>query len=293
MVKISKAELAKLKNQGIMNQKQEGYFTVRIVNGGGNFTGEQLRILADFSEKYGKGYLGLTTRQAAEIPWIKYEDLEAIKEDITNHGMKHGGHGKKVRAVVACKGGVCPHGLYDTQKYAEELHNKYFGIDLPYKCKISLTGCPNNCVGADTTDIGFMGQAYVKYDVDKCKNCGLCTRECKQKSVKLIDKKLVWDKNLCVNCGKCAVACPFGAMTIEKEGLAIYIGGKRGRSNYRFGNRLSKLYKEEDIDNITQAIFKAFKELGNEGERIALLVERIGIEAFENKVFEYYDEIKK
>ena len=289
---VNKAELAKLKDEGIMFQKQDGYFTVRIVNGGGNFTSTQLIEIANLSKKYGKDYVGFTTRQAAEIPWIKYEDLDQIKKDIINLGMQHGGHGKKVRAVVACKGGVCPHGLYDTQKHAVELHNKYFGLDLPYKCKISLTGCPNNCVGSDTTDIGFMGEAYVTYDEDKCKNCGLCTRDCRQKSVQLIDKKLVWNKEECVNCGKCAKACPFGAMTIKKEGLAVYIGGKRGRKSYRFGNKLSDLYQEDEIDKVVQSIFKAFKELGNPGERIAKIVERLGFETFEKKFKEYYNEMQ-
>lgn len=30
--------------------------------------------------------------------------------------MGHGGTGKKVRPLVSCKGTVCVHGLYDTQK---------------------------------------------------------------------------------------------------------------------------------------------------------------------------------
>ena len=80
----------------------------------------------------------------------------------------------------------------------------------------------------------------------QCKNCGLCIKSCRQKSVKIVDKKLVWNKEECVNCGKCAQVCPFGAMEIEKQGMAIYIGGRMGRG-YRFGDKLTNLYQEEEI----------------------------------------------
>ena len=55
----------------------------------------------------------------------------------------------------------------------------------------------------------------------------------------------------CVNCGKCAVACPFGAMEVEKRGMAIYLGGRMGRG-YRFGDKLTDLYQEEEIEEVVQ-----------------------------------------
>lgn len=277
---ISKEEITRLKSEGILAQKQEGYFSIRVLSRAGNFTSEQIFDLARLAEKYGKGYLGATTRLAIEIPWIKYEDIENIKNDLNEAKLAHGGTGKKVRPLVACKGTVCQHGLYDTQELCGKLHDKYFAYDLPAKTKITLVGCPNNCAKANTNDIGIVGQVYVKFNEDKCKNCGICTKPCRQKSVEIIDKKLVWDKEKCVNCGKCAMVCPFGAMEVEKQGVAIYLGGRMGRG-YRFGDRLSDLYQEEDVVQLVQDILDTYSELADGEERICKVLDRVGIEAFE------------
>ncbi|MDK2564415.1 4Fe-4S binding protein [Romboutsia sedimentorum] len=282
---ISKDEIARLKGEGILAQKQEGYFAIRVLSRAGNFKAQQLNDLSRLSEKYGRGYLGLTTRLAVEIPWIKYEDIEDIKRELKEAKLVHGGTGKKVRPLVACKGTVCQHGIYDTQGLCGKLHDKYFAYDLPSKTKITLVGCPNNCAKANTNDIGIVGQAYVKFNKEKCKNCGICTKQCRQKAVKLIDEKLVWDQEQCVNCGKCAVACPFGAMEVEKQGMAIYLGGRMGRG-YRFGDKLTDLYQEEEMEDVVQKILDTYSELGEPGERISKVLERIGIEEFESNLIE-------
>lgn len=282
---ISKKEIAELKSEGILAQKQDGYFSIRILSRAGNFTSEELSKISEIASKYGKGYIGVTTRLATEIPWIKYEDIQKVKDEVVSNGMRHGGTGKKVRPLVACKGTVCLHGLYDTQKLCGELHDEYFAYDLPSKTKITLVGCPNNCAKANTNDIGIMGQAYVEFDEDKCKNCGLCTKSCRQKAVQKIDGKLIWNKDNCVNCGKCAEVCPFGAMTVKENGLAVFIGGRMGRG-YRFGNRLSRLYKEDEIIQLVKNIFDVHKELAFEGERLAKLIERVGFEKVEKAIIE-------
>ena len=277
---ISKDEIARLKGEGILAQKQEGYFSIRILSRAGNFTSEELCNLARLSQNYGKGYLGLTTRMTVEIPWIKYEDIESFKNDLKEVKLSHGGTGKKIRPLVACKGTVCQHGIYDTQELCGKLHDEYFAYDLPAKTKITLVGCPNNCAKASTNDIGIVGQIYVKFNKDKCKNCGLCTKPCRQKSVEIIDKKLVWNKDECVNCGKCVQVCPFGAMEIEKQGMAIYIGGRMGRG-YRFGDKLTNLYQEEEIVELIQHILDTYSKLANPEERICKVIDRVGLETFE------------
>lgn len=277
---INKEEIARLKSEGILAQKQDGYFAIRILSKAGNFTSEELSLVSQISEKYGRGYVGITTRLSLEIPWIKYEDVENLKIELKELKLSHGGTGKKVRPLVACKGTVCPHGIYDTQQLCEKLHDSYFGYDLPSKTKITLVGCPNNCAKANTNDIGIVGQEYVSFDSEKCRNCGLCISTCRQKALVIEDKKLIYNKEQCVNCGKCAQKCPFDAMKVEKSGLAIYLGGRMGRG-YRFGDRLTNLYKEDSVVDLVQDIFDTYKELASPGERISKVIERIGIEAFE------------
>ncbi|NEZ46342.1 (4Fe-4S)-binding protein [Clostridium niameyense] len=280
---IKAEDITKLKGEGFLAQKHEGFFSVRVLSRAGNFTSEQLIKLSEIADNYGRGYLGVTTRLTIEIPWIKYEDIPAVKNEIISNGMSHGGTGKKVRPLVSCKGTVCPHGLYDTQKLCSELHDKYFGYELPSKFKITLVGCPNNCAKASINDIGIMGQAYVEFNEEKCKSCGICTKTCRQKAVIKKDNKLIYNKDLCVSCGKCATVCPFEAMTVKEKGLAVFLGGRFGRE-YRMGNRLNRLYKEEEIPSLVEKIFHVYSDMANPGERLAKMIERVGFDKVENAI---------
>ncbi|MGL4606789.1 MAG: 4Fe-4S binding protein [Eubacteriaceae bacterium] len=277
---MTQTEIASLKAQGILAQQQEGFFSIRILSRAGNFTSEELISLANIAKKYGRDYLGETTRLAIEIPWIKYEDLESVKRAVLAAGLTHGGTGKKVRPLVSCKGTVCLHGLYDTQKLCGECHDLYFGKDLHSKTKLTFVGCPNNCAKANTNDLGFIGQSFVAYDPDLCKHCGRCAKACRAKSLTFNEKKLNWDKSKCVNCGKCAQVCPFGAMTEEARGIAVYLGGRMGRG-YRFGDRLSTLYTPNQIPELIEKIFEVYLLLGHDGERLCHVLDRIGFDTFE------------
>ena len=53
---ISKDEIARLKGEAILAQKQDGYFAIRVLSRSGNFTAEQLNDLSRLSKKYGRGY---------------------------------------------------------------------------------------------------------------------------------------------------------------------------------------------------------------------------------------------
>lgn len=282
---ITQKEIAELKAQGILAQQQDGYFSIRILSRAGNFTSKELQTLAEIAEKYGRGYLGETTRLNIEIPWIKYEDIDAVTASITASGLAHGGTGKKVRPLVACKGTICFHGLYDTQKLCGDCHDRFFGQELNAKTKLAFVGCPNNCAKANTNDIGFVGQSYVQFDADACTLCGKCTLVCRTKSLTLVDKKLVWDEKKCVNCGECAQVCTFEAMTEEARGIAVFLGGRMGLG-YRFGDRLTDLYAVDEIPGLIEKIFETYMNLGNDGERLSAVLDRIGIKTFEDALKE-------
>jgi len=278
---ITQKQIAALKAQGILAQKQAGYFSIRILSRAGNFTSKEILALAEIAEKYGHGYLGETTRLNIEIPWIKYEDVEAVKSAIISAGLNYGGTGKKVRPLVSCKGTVCVHGLYDTQKLCGDCHDQFFGQDIHAKAKFTFVGCPNNCAKANTNDIGFVGQSYVQYNKENCTNCGKCTKVCRAKSLTMIDKILVWNEKICINCGECAQVCDSEAMTEEARGIAVYVGGRMGRG-YRFGDRLTDLYAVEEIPGLIEKILETYMALGTDGERISGVVDRVGINAFED-----------
>ena len=85
-----KVDYAALKKGGFMRQKQKGCFSLRIAVVGGNLTAENIKTVAEVAEKYGHGYVHMTSRQGIEIPFIKVEDINVVKEKLAKGGVGTG-----------------------------------------------------------------------------------------------------------------------------------------------------------------------------------------------------------
>ena len=83
-------DYAALKKGGFMRQKQKNNFSLRLQVVGGNLTAENLIKIAEVSEKYGDGHVHLTSRQSVEIPFIKLENVDEVKEELGKGGCKPG-----------------------------------------------------------------------------------------------------------------------------------------------------------------------------------------------------------
>ena len=77
-----KVDYAALKKGGYMRQKQKGYGSLRLAVVGGNLTAENIKTVAEVAEKYGRGYVHMTSRQGIEIPFIKVEELAEVWEPV-------------------------------------------------------------------------------------------------------------------------------------------------------------------------------------------------------------------
>ena len=82
-----KVDYAALKKGGFMRQKQKGCFSLRLAVVGGNLTAENIKTVAEVAEKYGHGYVHMTSRQGIEIPFIKVEDINEVKEELAKGGV--------------------------------------------------------------------------------------------------------------------------------------------------------------------------------------------------------------
>ena len=85
-----KVDYAALKKGGFMRQKQKGYGSLRLAVVGGNLTAENIKTVAEVAEKYGRGYVHMTSRQGIEIPFIKVEELAEVKEALAKGGVGTG-----------------------------------------------------------------------------------------------------------------------------------------------------------------------------------------------------------
>lgn len=278
-----------LKKGGFMRQKQKNNFSLRLQVVGGNVTAEQLKKIYEVAEKFGKGYVHLTSRQSVEIPFIKLEDVEAVKEELAKGGCQPGVCGPRVRTVTACQGErICPSGNIDTNKIAEGLNDRYFARELPHKFKFGVTGCQNNCLKAEENDVGIKGALDVKWIEDKCIMCGVCIKACREGALSIQDGKIVMDESKCNHCGRCNKACPTDAW----EGEAAYLvsfGGLFGNTIHKGQSILPLIKSEEQLYRVTDAAIQYFDDHGTAGERFKFTIDRTGSENFKKAMEEAYN----
>lgn len=146
-----------------------GNFMLRLRLEAGQTNARQLRLIADLSDEFGKGFCDLTTRQQIQLRWFTLGDVPEIWRRLAEVGL----HSKQtgldnVRGVCGCPAaGVTPHELLDAtpivRAYNEMvLDNREF-TNLPRKFNVTITGCLENCCHAETQDIALV-PAYRELD---------------------------------------------------------------------------------------------------------------------------------
>ena len=284
-----KVDYAALKKGGFMRQKQKGCFSLRIAVVGGNLTAENIKTVAEVAEKYGHGYVHMTSRQGIEIPFIKVEDINVVKEELAKGGVGTGVCGPRVRTVTACQGSeICPSGCIDTYTLAKELDERYFGRELPHKFKFGVTGCQNNCLKAEENDVGIKGGIKVSWKEDACIGCGVCVKACRQGAINLEDGKISVDNSKCNYCGRCFKACPTDAWdTIH--GYIVSFGGLFGNSINKGETIIPFIENKEKLMEICDAALNFFAENAKPSERFKFTIDRVGREKFEQRILEVYN----
>jgi anaerobic sulfite reductase subunit C len=277
-----------LKDGGFMRQVQKNHFSLRLKVVGGNMTASQLAVIAEISEKYGDGHVHLTSRQGVEIPFVKLEDVEAVKSELEKGGVNTGVCGPRVRTVTACQGNtLCPSGCIDTYPLAVEISERYFGRELPHKFKFGVTGCMNNCLKAEENDMGVKGGYTVDWIPDACKLCGVCTKACRQGAITQTKAEILLDREKCNHCGRCAKSCPFDAWKSE-PGYLVSFGGNFGNVIAKGQQFLPIIREKETLFRIADAALGFFDKNGRPGERFRVSIERAGWETFKAEMEEAY-----
>ena len=277
-----------LKKGGFMRQIQNEKFSLRLRVVGGQMNANQVQKVSEIAEKYGHGYIHMTSRQGIEIPFIDLADVNVVKEELKLVGLQPGACGPRVRTVTACQGNtICGSGLIETSELAKELDEKYFAMDLPHKFKIGITGCRNNCLKAEENDFGIKGGLNPEWDTNSCTYCGVCEAVCPTKAIEVnkTTNNLKFSKSKCIYCGKCVKSCPTDAWDGE-NGYITSFGGLYGNS-IAFGQSLLPLItRKEDLFKIVDATIEFFKENANAGERFRFTLDRIGIDNLKSKLEE-------
>ncbi len=281
---------AVLKKGGFMRQKQKNNFSLRLRVVGGNLTAVQLSKIAEVADKFGEGYVHLTSRQSVEIPFIKVDDIDDVKNALAKGDVEPGVCGPRVRTITACQGeAICPSGCIDTYALAKELDDRYFAKELPHKFKFGITGCQNNCLKAEENDVGIKGGIKVSWKESDCIGCGVCEKACRQGAITISDGKVSVDNSKCNFCGRCYKACPTEAWDTV-HGYIVSFGGL-------FGNQINKgetvipfVEDKETLLRICDAAIKFFEKNAKPSERFKFTIDRVGKEIFEKEILEAYNE---
>jgi anaerobic sulfite reductase subunit C len=227
-----------LKSGGIIMQKDDDFFAIRLRLPGGSIPADLLPKIAEVARRYGRGEVRLTARQGIEIPWIKFRDIEAARKELAEAGLALGPCGPRFRTVTACPGlPVCRRALADCQSFARQIDQNFSGLQLPHKFKVTVSACPNGCSRPLENEIGFCGSAEPELQKDACMGCGLCVDICREKALFLQDGKPLLDETRCVLCADCIQSCPTDAWKTKRMGYSVYAGGKNGREDRRLCGR--------------------------------------------------------
>ena len=224
-----------------------------------------------------------------EIPFIKLDQIDEVKAALAEGDVVPGVCGPRVRTITACQGSaICPSGCIDTYALAEELDERYFGRELPHKFKFGVTGCQNNCLKAEENDVGIKGGIKVAWQEEKCIQCGVCVKACREGAITLEDGKISVDSSKCNFCGRCTKACPTDAYD-NTHGYIVSFGGIFGNHINKGKTVISFIEDHEKLLKVCDAAINFFEKNANAGERLKFTIDRVGEDKFNKEILEAYE----
>ncbi len=282
------------------------FHTLRVnMPSGWFYSTESLRKLCDVWEKYGSGLtnfhgstgdvilLGTTTENLQSC-------FDALSEEA---GFDLGGSGSVLRTPSCCLGPArCEWACIDTldlcndltHTFQDQLHRPMW----PYKFKIKISGCPNDCVAAiaraDLPIIGTWRDA-LKIDQDEVnryvdsgfdiqnevvRRCPTDALEWNEKAREL--KLRVED---CVRCMHCINRMPKALRPGVERGATVLIGGKAPIIKGAYLSwvlvpfmKMEPPYNE--LKELLDKIWEWWDEHGRTRERVGELIDRLGLARF-------------
>jgi NAD(P)H-nitrite reductase large subunit len=145
-----------LEKGAIVQRDKESYAIAPHIPGGIITDFSLLRRVADVADKYGVKAIKLTSAQRFALVGLKPEDLDPVWQEL---GLVPGAAiGLCVRSIKICPGTTfCRIAMQDAVGVGLHLDEKYHGMPLPFKFKIGVSGCPNNCSESVIKDLGLVG----------------------------------------------------------------------------------------------------------------------------------------
>jgi sulfite reductase (ferredoxin) len=142
-------------------------FMVRIRIPNGQLRSQQLRTIANLTQRYAKGIADLTVRQNIQLHWVTIETLPELLEELWKVDLNTtGACGDVTRNVTGCPvAGFDADEICDASPLAIEVSRMLAGnaefYNLPRKFKISITGCRVWCPYPEINDVGLTANTRI------------------------------------------------------------------------------------------------------------------------------------
>jgi sulfite reductase beta subunit-like hemoprotein len=161
---VPEEDFVRMQWSGLYPDKPKlGYFMLRVKTPGGVMTPAKLRTMGEISQRFGRGFGELTTRQNIQLHWIELAQLPEVLRILDAAGLTTvGACGDNVRTITGCPvAGIDGAELFEVQPLVEEAtrffiaHREY--SDLPRKHKITISACPHQCNAPEIHCIALIG----------------------------------------------------------------------------------------------------------------------------------------
>jgi sulfite reductase alpha subunit len=285
------------------------FHTVRVASPSGFFYNtEALRTLCDIWEEHGSGLTNMHGSTGDIILLGTTTDkLQPTFDALSEAGFDLGGSGSGLRSPSCCVGpGRCEYACYDTldmcynitHSYQDEIHRPMW----PYKFKIKMSGCANDCVAAiaraDCSVIGTwrdsitIDQAAVKQYVEEGLDiqrvvCDKCPTRCLHFDA--LAGELSVDGDECSRCMNCVNVMHRAIKQGSERGATVLIGAKSTIVKSAFLSwvivpfmKMEAPYAE--FKDLLERILEWWDENAKTRERIGELIYRVGMGRFLREV---------
>jgi NAD(P)H-nitrite reductase large subunit len=149
--------MLRLGEKGAILQRDKQTYAIAPHIPCGIVTPDLLRRIADVADKYQAQAVKITGATRIALVGLKEEDIDAVWSELQ---LAPGAAvGLCVRSVRACPGNAyCKLGKQDALAIGMALDAEYHGVELPGKCKMSVSGCQLNCAESWVRDVGLVGK---------------------------------------------------------------------------------------------------------------------------------------
>ncbi len=148
------------RTSNVIAQRQPGFHAAAVRLRSGDFTTEQMFVLADLAERYANGNLRTTINQNMMVRWIPDNQLPQFYDELATHGLGDPG-AEGVEDIVACPGtDTCGLGITSSKGLARALAEVFPPGQTPDDLKgvdVKISGCHNSCAQHHIATIGLHG----------------------------------------------------------------------------------------------------------------------------------------